>query len=248
MSSPDAAVRAIRAAISRGAPLYNSGDVAGCAALYMETARATAVSGSLTDLSSLELVSLLQSPPADANTRAWALRHAFDRFLGDVSFIPRTEAKLPEGFPRPGKAGRIEEKKYPGARAAVATQDGKAFGLLFRHISTNQIAMTTPVLSHLVDGNAVDMAFFYATPTLGAPTRPQDGVSVVNIAPMRVLSVGMRGGETGEPPMALAKRLLEARLALGDVAATGEWRQLSYNSPMVPPSERFWELQVAIKE
>ncbi len=245
MLSPDSAVRAIQAAISRGAPLYNSGDIAGCAALYSATALALAEGGSLTELSALEISSLLAAPPADANARAWALRHAFDRFLGDAAFSPRLEAPLPEGFPAPGRPGRIEEKAYPAYRAAVAPAGGGAFGALFRHISQRGVAMTAPVVSA-----ADTMAFVYERPSqgaAGAPAAGGGGVAVVDAPALRVLSVGVRGGEGGEPPLALARRVLESRLSLGDVESTGAWRQLGYNSPMVPPSERYWELQVGIR-
>ena len=84
----------------------------------------------------------------------------------------------------------------------------------------------------------------------GATAAPKNGVAVVDSPPLRVLSVGMRGGggAGGEPPLALARRVLEARLAVGDLESTGYWRQLGYNSPMVTPSERFWELQVGVCE
>ena len=254
MWAPDAAVRAIQSAISRGAPLYNAGDISGCAALYLDTARGLCASGSLTELSAAELAALVDAPPGDANARAWALRHAFDRFLGDVSFVARVEAPLPAGFPGPGRPGRVEERRYPAFRAAVAPAGGAAFGALFRHITERGVAMTAPVVSRLgagAPGAPVSMAFCYQAPTQGAagPAAGAGGVAVVDAPPTRVLSVGVRGGSgDGEPPLALARRALEARLALGDVESTGEWRSLGWNSPMVPPAQRLWELQVGIKD
>jgi hypothetical protein len=242
MLSSDAAVRAVQAAISRGAPAYNAGDIAGCAALYLDTARSLLAGGALTELSSLELSALVEAPPADVNARAWALRHAFDRFLGDVTFSPRLEAPLPAGFPGPGRAGRIEEKSYPAYRAATAPAGGGAFGALFRHISQHGVAMTSPVVS-----TEDSMAFCYEAPAQGSPAPARNGVAVVDAPPRRVLSVGVRGGAGGEPPFALARRALEARLALGDVESTGIWRQLGYNSPMVPSAMRYWEVQVELR-
>jgi hypothetical protein len=244
------ALLSIRAAISRGAPLYNSGDVRGCAQLYADTASALAATGALTEVSAIEVSSLVASPPSDPNTHAWALRHAFDRFLSDAEFVPRIEATLPAGFPRPRRVGYVEERTYPAYRAAVTAQGG-AFGLLFRHISSNGIAMTAPVVSRMDDDGSrpVDMSFCYEVPSLGAPSGPRDGVSVVDFPPMRVLSVGVRGdGPAGEPALDLARRALDARLALGDVVSTGAWRKLGYNSPMVRPEQRYWELQVGIRD
>ena len=256
MLSSDAAVRAIHAAISRGAPLYNSGSIAACASLYLDTAKSLCAGGALTELSATELSSLIETPPVDANARAWALRHAFDRFLGDAVFSPRLEAPLPAGFPGPGRAGRIEEKLYPAFRAAVAPAGGGAFGALFRHITERGVAMTAPVVSRLSGaGPPLDMAFCYEAPAQGATGAGAGGVTVVDTPPMRVLSMGVRGGGGGggggggEPlqSLALARRALEARLALGDLESTGEWRTLGWNSPMVPAGERFWELQVRLR-
>lgn len=251
MWAPDAAVRAIQSAISRGAPLYNAGDISGCAGLYLATAESLCTTGSLTELSAAELAALVDAPPADANARAWALRHAFDRFLGDVSFVARVEAPLPAGFPGPGRPGRVEEVRYPAFRAAVAPAGGAAFGALFRHITERGVAMTAPVVSRLgagAPGVPVSMAFCYPAPTQGEVAAGAGGVAVVDTPATRVLSVGVRGGSgNGEPPLALARRALEARLALGDVESTGEWRTLGWNSPMVPPAQRLWELQVGIK-
>ena len=256
MQSPDPAMRAILGAISRGVPLYNSGDIEGCATLYLDIANAVISSGSLTDLSALELSSIVASPALTAMDRAWALRHAFDRFLGDIAFSQRLEAPLPFGFPGPDRAGCVVEKSYPLYRAAVAGGGTGTFGVLFRHISQKGIAMTAPVVSRLGAGagagagaDAVNMAFCYQSPTLGAPAAPANGVEVIDVPPMRVLSVGVRGGGGGgggDPPLALARETLEARLALGDLIATKHWRTLGYNSPMVPPSERFWEVQVVL--
>jgi hypothetical protein len=250
MFSTDAAVRAIHSAINRGAPLYNVGDIGGCAALYLETAKALCASGSLTELSAVELSELAESPPADANMRAWALRDAFDRFLGDLSYAPLVEAKLPRGFPGPGRPGRVEEKSYPAYRGAVAPAGGAAFGMLFRHITERGVSMTAPVVSRLGDGGApATMAFCYENPAQGGAGAAGGGVAVVDAPPMRVLSVGVRGSASGggEPPLALAKRTLMARLALGDLESTGEWRTLGWNSPMVPPEQRLWDLQVGLR-
>ena len=46
-----------------------------------------------------------------------------------------------------------------------------------------------------------------------------------------------------------AKRAIEAQLrrVSKDWVRAGSWRLLGYNSPMVPPAKRFWELQVPVK-
>ncbi|HEY9845569.1 MAG TPA: hypothetical protein V6D03_05165, partial [Candidatus Caenarcaniphilales bacterium] len=61
-------------------------------------------------------------------------------------------APLPEGFPPPTPSGKIEVKQYPAYRSGTITYEGKldqatnaAFEPLYRHISSNKIAMTAPV-------------------------------------------------------------------------------------------------------
>ncbi|MEA5498531.1 hypothetical protein VB834_28830 [Limnoraphis robusta Tam1] len=61
-------------------------------------------------------------------------------------------APLPKGFPAPTEEGKIEVKVYPAYRSATVQYTGdlseatfRAFDPLFRHISDNEISMTSPV-------------------------------------------------------------------------------------------------------
>ena len=81
-------VQALEATISRGAPMYNRGNVRGCAELYLATARRL-----LEDELAEHIVRELQSAAEraegllmgnrrrQADQAAWVLRHAFDRIL-----------------------------------------------------------------------------------------------------------------------------------------------------------------------
>jgi len=58
-------------------------------------------------------------------------------------------SSLPVGFPAPTPNGIIEVKQYPAYRSGTYTYEGNlreatgyAFNPLFRHISSNNIAMT----------------------------------------------------------------------------------------------------------
>lgn len=58
-------------------------------------------------------------------------------------------APLPDGFPQPTTAGKIEVKHYPAYRSGTYTYKGKlsqaanaSFEPLFKHISSNGISMT----------------------------------------------------------------------------------------------------------
>ena len=90
----------LRAAISRGAPTYNIGDVRGCAELYLATARELLEQHELPSTGVVrqelqEAVTRASALLAEASERgafggrrkadsaAWVLRHAFDRILDD---------------------------------------------------------------------------------------------------------------------------------------------------------------------
>jgi len=239
----------LHAAIARGAPLFNAGDVAGCSRLYTEAANtvlSAARAADLTELSSLALRDALASlSGAHTAADAWALRHVFDDMLADARFVPAADAPLPREFPPPGPVGRVVEKSYPRYRAARADGGRGAFGPLFRHISAAGVAMTAPVLSRLHDaGAAADMAFVYPAPALGATGAAPGGVTVLDALPERVLSIGVRGDVAAR--LALARRIILARLELGDLLPAGEWRTCAYNGPMTPLSASYWELQLPV--
>jgi len=159
------------------------------------------------------------------------------------------EADLPKGFPAPGPVGEVVTKDYPNYRAARAEGGRFAFGMLFAHIKSNDIAMTAPVEMAMDEDssgamNMKSMAFLYATPGLGATGR--DGrVEVVDLAPQRVLSYGMHGPVTSAK-LAEARRSIEARLKIDGLKRDGGWRLMGYNSPMIPESKRFYELQLPV--
>jgi hypothetical protein len=95
------------------------------------------------------------------------------------------------------------------------------------------------------DMREVDMAFLYEEPDQGVAG--MDGkVRVLDHEPLTVLSIGMRGGRDAEM-VQRAKTWIEERLAAEGLKRAGDWRLLGYNSPMVPASKRFWELQLPVK-
>ncbi|MHC4548403.1 MAG: heme-binding protein [Planctomycetota bacterium] len=273
--APEAAARrAVHAtlalAIERGVPLFNAGQAKACADLYEVAARAVLALGG-TALAPHERAPLAQAlarlPRIEgARERAWLLRRALDQVLTDLApreadpeakpemknkstFEPLLEAPLPAGFPAPGPVGEVVVKDYPSYRAARA-EGGNSFWTLFTHIKKHRIAMTAPVemgLAEPPDGGEMqrqNMAFLYASPDLGKPGR--DGrVEVVDLKPVRVLSCGIRGPLTREK-VEQAKRSIAQRLEGGGERRAGAWRLLGYNSPMVPATRRFWELQLPV--
>ena len=81
ISEPLSPAGLIELAIKRGVPLFNSGEVAGCAALYELTCEALRSMASLPEGFRKELTSSLKSARAEesARQRAWILRGAIDQ-------------------------------------------------------------------------------------------------------------------------------------------------------------------------
>lgn len=237
-------MQAIISTIQRGAPLYNSGDIASCSALYESLADSFQIDSQLPALHTALLKDAIQSTSPSVDARAWLFRRIFDRTLADLQFTPHSEAPLPAGFPPPGKVGVVTRKAYPAYRCA--TDPGGQFGALFGHISSHGVAMTAPVISSLEQPT---MSFVYASTALGKPGSGGGRVVVQDLPPLMVLSVGIRG-DMGHSNVTLARRVLEEALSSGKfgvAAPGGDWRTLGYNSPMVPNERRFWELQVPLK-
>ena len=133
-----------------------------------------------------------------------------------------------------------------GLRLWPHAQGRRAFWELQDHVKTNEIAATSPVVLTLGDElKTVATALVYGRPTDGEAGAVGD-IEVLDLAPVDVLSVGIRGRRNTEA-MAMARKILEARLAAEGLAAAGPWRALSYNSPMVPAKRQYWELQIPVK-
>lgn len=167
------------------------------------------------------------------------------------------EAKLPEGFPKPGPVGTVIVKEYPAyrlARTQAGGGDGGMFMRLFRHIERNDVKMTAPVeMTLAADGGdpkntGASMAFLYASPAIGtAGPDPADAdVVVEDVAALTVASVGIRGGYG---PATFAKGERQVRDWLRDHPeweAAGPPRALAYNSPFVPGFFKYAEVQVPV--
>ncbi|MEO0649783.1 MAG: heme-binding protein [Planctomycetota bacterium] len=176
-----------------------------------------------------------------------------EALASDLEFEPLMEAEMPPGFPEPTPLHEVRLTEYPGYRLAYADmegpRDGSAFFKLFRHIQSNQISMTAPV-EVTFDGGRMEqtrMAFLYEGPTQGT-TGNAGEVEVVDIAPMTVVSIGCRGRDS------MGRIEDMAALLEGWVASQPEWepagelRTMGFNSPMVPNSRRFFEVQLPVRK
>ncbi len=172
------------------------------------------------------------------------LREAFEM----LSFVPIHESDLPEGAPTYTPVGVIELKQYPMVRKAVAG----GFFTLFSHIKKNNIAMTAPVQMELELSDSgrmkqKNMAFFYGSTNIGKTGR--DGrVEVVEVEPVSVVSTGVRGRRNNEVIRDRIARLQNWIESHVDYEAAGPIRLMGYNSPFVPASKQFYEVQIPVRK
>ena len=177
------------------------------------------------------------------------------RQLANLRFKPLIEAPLPPGWPTPTAVGEVEIKTYPQHRLARTSatsgsdRDSSLFYRLFNHIQAEEIPMTTPVemtggAAGLRDGGT-SMSFLYPNTETGKTGR--DGmVEVVDVPEATYASFGLRGG--GEDLNREAEQVIRDWLKdHPEWAAMGETRVLGYNSPMVPGSMRYSEVQVRVE-
>lgn len=194
---------------------------------------------------------------SNADGAATELESGIRQAVELLSFEPVVEAELPKGFPSPTPVGEIAVKDFPAYRAARTDMVGEswAFWRLFAHITTNRIAMTAPVEvtysapSRAADGRIerVSMAFLYRDPSLGKPATNSD-VSVVDMPPARYLSMGLRGDWSSQAVAAAEQHLLRWMEAHSDeYKVAGNLRMMGYNSPKVPVSKRYFEVELPIE-
>ncbi|TVQ32890.1 MAG: ABC transporter substrate-binding protein [Phycisphaeraceae bacterium] len=172
----------------------------------------------------------------------------------------RVNTALPEGYPRPTPPGAIEIKEYPLVRraeftGAVNPDRGMmiAFYPLFLHIQSRDIAMTAPVEMDYRDWEGDGrprewtMSFLYRTADMGEEGGAERGVTVRDIQPVTVLSIGLAGQpRTREIDSALETlRLWIAEQDEWEI--TGDPRALFYNGPSDPLNTRWSEAQLPIR-
>lgn len=186
--------------------------------------------------------------PESVNGYQWRLGNMF------------IETALPDGYPRPTPPETMEIKHYPSVRRAEVSGENmrgasnRGFMPLFRHISSNDIAMTSPVEMD-IEGWSTEgdeqptrwtMSFLYRTPEL-RETGTEGDVVIRDTEPVTVISMGTRGDydRSGMSP-ALAE--LEEWLAGQDAwEQAGDPRWFGYNGPMTRRDLRWGEVQIPIQ-
>ncbi|KAA3611683.1 MAG: hypothetical protein DWQ01_06260 [Planctomycetota bacterium] len=171
-----------------------------------------------------------------------------DRLQGDLRFELQSESETPEGFPGITPVGELMLLQYPAyrmAKTAIPSGSNRGFWKLFRHIESNDIAMTAPVQMDYKAGSST-MAFLYRTPNLG-PTGQQKEVEVVDVAATTCLSIGHRGYPSPERWQQAKSRMRAWLQNQSQWRQSGDWRLMEYNSPWVPEEARFFEIQLPVQ-
>lgn len=182
-----------------------------------------------------------------------ALARAVRSLRADLVFTPVAEAELPVGVPGFQALDELELRHYPVYRMVRTDMKGGTMGAfwpLFKHIESNEIAMTTPVqIDYAKDGERVreaSMAFLYGRPDLGAPGA--DGkVEVVDVPAVTVLTIGSRGWDRPARVAELRARIDAWLVQHPEWEVAGAMRTMGYNSPSVAAERRYFEVQLPVR-
>ncbi len=204
-----------------------------------------------------------EAVPSDPSARVGGDRSAVSERRGEAWVFDsmRIETPLPEGYPPPTPPGAIDLKTYPSVRRAEFTGSGNSdlgmnFGFwpLFQHIKKREIAMTSPVEMEYTgwegDSSSVagawTMSFLYRTADLG-PTGEDGKIKVVDVEPITVLAIGMRGAYRLEG-VAEGMARLEAWLAESqEWERDGDPRAFYYNGPEKRNADKWAEAQLPVR-
>jgi hypothetical protein len=175
-------------------------------------------------------------------------------------------APLPDGFPQPTAAGKIEVKQYPAYRSGTYTYKGKlsqaaneSFDPLFKHISSNGIGMTAPVearypsvtLEELPNSNPdevgqAEVSFLYRNEDV-QPKQIAEGIRVENHPSITAVSIGVSGPYTYASYQENLARLRDWLAKHPSYSAAGLPRRFFYDSPFTPDAFKRSEVQIPIQ-
>lgn len=174
-------------------------------------------------------------------------------------------APLPVGFPAPTAHDVIEVKQYPAYRSGTYSYEGNlsdatsyAFNPLFRHISSNNIAMTTPVEARypsatldqpsdrpLRSGSA-KVSFLYSNNNIN-PQQIAPDIEVEDHPPMLVVSLGVQGAYGYDQLQSHIAKLKAWLANHPEYEIVGEPREFLYDSPYTPAYLKRREVQIPIR-
>ena len=148
--------------------------------------------------------------------------------------------------------GEIEVKEIPRRIALEATTSGDYFGgnnnlfrTLFRYISSNDVAMTVPVEAEMQPGK---MRFFVGRRDAVKKLASRDGVKVLKMERLTVVSIGVRGSYSKERFKRYEKKLKAWISENSEYEAVSEPYGVYWNSPIVPGIFKRSEIHLEVKK
>ncbi len=157
------------------------------------------------------------------------------------------EAGLPAGWPAPGEVEAISLVTIPAHRAA----ESSGFWPLFMHIKQAGIPMTAPVTRPVAATSpdaappAASMRFLYPSATTPAAAAA-NGVRIIDVPAQSALRLTRRG-PAGREAVAAAVTRLRAEAERLSLVASDQLTLCEYNSPMLSPAKRTWEILLAVR-
>ncbi len=170
-------------------------------------------------------------------------------------------APLPVGFPDPTTNGKIEVKQYPAYRSGTYTYEGdlsaatsSSFNPLFRHISSNNISMTSPVearypvstIDQPIQKGKAKVSFLYNNNSVN-PQQVASDIQVEDHAPMLVVSLGIQGAYGYASYQENVTKLKQWLANHPEYEIAGEPREFLYDSPYTPSPLKRREVQIPIR-
>lgn len=173
------------------------------------------------------------------------------------------DAPFARDWPDATLPGKVEIKRYPPYRSAVARAKNASMGAdnimffsLFRHISRSNVEMTSPVVNtyepKMIESpkalGDVSMEFLYASPEVGTTGKGVGAVEVVDHPAATYVCLGVQGKMNDElmrDGISKLRKWLEEHK--GEWTEDGPPRRLGYHGPMTPVAQRLWEVQLPVK-
>ncbi|MEI6083218.1 MAG: heme-binding protein [Verrucomicrobiota bacterium] len=167
-----------------------------------------------------------------------------------VIFMSSKTFATEQAYPKTA-VDKIEIKELPEARLMVTqstgnyfAKDNDMFGRLFRYISSNQVAMTTPVEAEF---QPASMRFYVGADQKDKELKDHQEVTILTLPMRHVAAIGGRGAYSKENITAAQAKLTAWLKEQTDYVQSGEPYGVFWNSPFVPWFLKRYEVQVAVK-
>lgn len=155
-----------------------------------------------------------------------------------------------KAFPQT-EVGTLEIKMLPASTLIVSktnkdyfSSNNGLFRPLFRYISQNNIAMTTPVEAEMQPGR---MYFYIGGDAAGRELKASQDVEVIELPERTVASIGVRGGYSKENFYTAAEELGNWLSLHDKFTADGPARGVFWNGPYVPGFMKRFEVHIPVR-